>query len=345
MDVVAIDFETANNRADSACQLAAVVVRDSQIVSEHSWLIRPPRMYFSPRNIAIHGIRPEDVVQAPTMEQLWCELSEIVNGQILVAHNARFDIGVLVASLTAFDVACPALQFTCTRMLARAAWPGRSGYGLKPLGDWLGIQFQHHDALEDARCCAKIALSVEQLHTPGDLSQLEAHLQVTRGSYRHSRITSPRSLRGRGTAASGRQAVDAPVADRWGFPKHRSQVGAVHPGEILAAAAEQKPLTGKFIVLLGPLRGLDMQQSHDLICRLGGHCQTNIDASTHYVVACGHSLIDAKQQLGQTQPPLSTPQSSGTPPSTGSPQPNCVRVLSERQFRALLPGGKANASW
>ncbi|MCA9182065.1 MAG: exonuclease, partial [Planctomycetales bacterium] len=71
MDVIAIDFETANNHASSACQLAAVVVRDSQIVSEHSWLIRPPRMFFSPRNIEIHGIRPEAVREAPTMEQVW----------------------------------------------------------------------------------------------------------------------------------------------------------------------------------------------------------------------------------------------------------------------------------
>lgn len=348
MDVVAIDFETANSRADSACQLAAVVVRDSQIVSEHSWLIRPPRMYFSPRNIAIHGIRPEDVDQAPTMEQVWSELCEIFDGQILVAHNARFDIGVLVASLSAFDVACPALQFTCTRMLARAAWPGRPGYGLKPLGDWLGVEFQHHDALEDARCCAHIALSVEQLHTPGDLSQLESHLQVSRGSYRHSRITSPRSLRGRGSSARGRVSSSSPTSDRWGFPNRRNRVGAVIPDEVVAAAAEQKPLAGKSIVLLGPLRGLDMQQSRELICRLGGHCQTNIDASTTYVVACGQSLVDAKQQLGLAQP-SATPQAPATPQSsataTPTPQPSCVRVLSERQFRALLPGGKANASW
>lgn len=344
MDVVAIDFETANSRADSACQLAAVVVRDSQIVSEHSWLIRPPRMYFSPRNIAIHGIRPQDVLQAPTIEQVWCELAAIVDGQILVAHNARFDIGVLVASLGAFDVACPALQFTCTRMLARAAWPGRSGYGLKPLGNWLGVEFQHHDALEDARCCAHIALSVERLHTPGDLSQLEAHLQVTRGSYRHSRITSPRALRGRGSgsARSGPVSGNPPTTDRWGFPSRRQRIGTVDPSEVLASAAQEKPLAGKAIVLLGPLRGLDMQQSHALICSLGGHCQTNIDASTTYVVACGQSLSDAKQQLGHTQPESN--QQNSTQPNSAV-KPGGIRLLSERQFRALLPGGKASVSW
>ena len=342
MDIIAIDFETANHHASSACQLAAVVVRDSQIVSEHSWLIRPPRMYFAPRNIEIHGIRAEDVRESPTMEQVWSELHALVEGGILMAHNARFDIGVLVASLNAFDVACPPLQFTCTRMLARAAWPGRSGYGLKPLGDWLGVQFRHHDALEDARCCAHIGLTIEQLHQPGDLSQLETHLQVTRGSYRHSVITSPRSLRRRAAAAGSTR--ERPSADRWGFPNRRSQLGALDASEIIAASAEQKPLANKRIVLLGPLRGLDMQQSQQLISSLGGQCQSQIEASTDYVIACGHTLADAKQLVNRARPETSpdlgtSPQVPESKPITG------IRLLSERQFRALLPAGKANATW
>ena len=159
MDFVALDFETASANANSACQLAVVCVSDSQIVDERCWLIRPPRLYFSPRNIAVHGIRPHQVRDAPTMEQLWDEIQPILADQVLIAHNARFDIGVLTSSLAAFDIACPSLEFTCTRLLARSAWPGRSRYGLKPLGDWLQIRFKHHDALEDARCCAKIALA------------------------------------------------------------------------------------------------------------------------------------------------------------------------------------------
>ena len=43
---------------------------------------------------------PEAVREAPKMEQVWCELSSLVDGQVLVAHNARFDIGVLVARST-----------------------------------------------------------------------------------------------------------------------------------------------------------------------------------------------------------------------------------------------------
>ncbi len=343
MDVVAIDFETANHHASSACQLAAVVVCNSEIVAEHSWLIRPPRMYFSPRNIDIHGIGPSDVRDAPTMEQVWIELSAIIDGQVLLAHNARFDIGVLVASLAAHDVACPDLQFTCTRALARAAWPGRSAYGLKPLGNWLGVDFRHHDALEDSRCCAHIALAVEKQHEVQDLADLEKCLRLTRGTYRQSLISSPRSLdRRRGAAGSVRQSTD-----RWGFPDRRRKQGAVDAAAIVIAAAQSQPLSGKHIVLLGPLRGLDLPQSHELIAKLGGVCQVEIGATTDYVIACGTTLDQASHLVctALAQAPHHLP---GNAPHTSDIAPartTGIRLLSERQFRALLPAGKSTIGW
>lgn len=335
MDVVAIDFETASGQASSACQLAAVVVRHSQIEAEHKWLIRPPRMYFSPQNIAIHGIRPADVQSAPGMDGVWRELSQLVEGQVLLAHNARFDIGVLLASLAAHGIACPDLQFSCTRVLARAAWPGRRRYGLKPLGEWLGISFQHHDALEDARCCAQIAIAVEQQYQLSELQELERSLKITRGAVRGGAISVPRAVGSR--TASGLAGQARQYSDRWGFPKESLKPGSLDPRAVLTAAAQSQPLAGKRLVLLGPLRGLTMSQTHELIVQLGGQWQTHIDATTHYVVACGTTLDQASQTVSAAlanapDEPVEAARADG------------IRILSERQFRALLPAGKATLS-
>ncbi len=194
MDFVAIDFETANSRADSACQLAAVRVERGEIVDHRKWMIKPKRNYFAPRNISIHGIRPEHVTGAPNMEQLWPEFQQFIDGHVLVAHNAAFDIGVLVASLASHDIACPFLEFSCTRAIARRAWPGRSRYGLKPLGTWLGIQFQHHDALEDAMCCARIALAAAKTVSAESFVHFEKELRLSRGKYSLGRISGPRAI-------------------------------------------------------------------------------------------------------------------------------------------------------
>ncbi|MBX3423604.1 MAG: 3'-5' exoribonuclease [Pirellulaceae bacterium] len=339
MDFVAIDFETANRHADSACQLAAVVVRDSQIVAEHSWLIRPAGNYFSSFNISVHGIRPADVIDSPTMDQVWPEFWSLVADQTLVAHNARFDIGVLVASLAAYDIACPQLEYTCTRLLSQIVWPGRERYGLKPLGQWLGIEFKHHDALEDARCCASIILAIQDAcGVPSGLAELEAGLRVSRGCYRHGRLVSPRRLDRSRKKQSQLRALQ-PSCDRAGFPQQRA-LGGVCVDSIRRACDEQ-PLAGKFIVMLGPLRGLNMQQSVQLVTDLGAQVQQQIDGSTHYVVACGAAISEAQRYLANALLRLATP-SGQKHDSAAILPPDRIRVLSERQFRALVPGAAAD---
>lgn len=342
MDFVAIDFETANGNSNSACQLAAVVVHDSSVQAEHSWLIRPPRSYFSPRNIAIHGIRPRDVADAPTMGLVWKELEPLVRGRVIIAHNARFDLGVLVHSLAAFEIPCPDLEFTCTRLIARRAWPGRSRYGLKPLGDWLGVQFRHHDALEDAKCCAKIALEVAKHQDEHELSALESKLNIKRGSYQSGHIKSP-TAKGR-NARSGRSGGGGGIStDRWGFPSSAArQAKRIDAPSIVAASAESKPLQGKRIVMLGPLGGMDWEQTKCFLATLGAEYQANVTVDTSYVVACGSSLESAKKQiLGQ----LGLESSQESTGQASAARVCGIRILSERQFRALLPAGKVSARW
>ncbi|MEZ6138251.1 MAG: exonuclease domain-containing protein [Pirellulaceae bacterium] len=343
MEFVAIDFETANGQPNSACQLAAVVVRDSDIVEEHSWLIRPPRMYFSPMNISVHGIRPKDVADAPTMEEVWSVLSALIDGQTLVAHNARFDMGVLIHSLAAYDIACPAINFACTRVLAKAAWPGKARYGLKPLGTWLGIDFKHHDALEDSRVCARIALAAANAHSQDDLESLEKTLRVSRGHYRHSHLQGPRMI-GRRSGSSGSRTS----TDRFGFPtaKTKRPLGSIDPEAVVTAAAQELPLAGKRITMLGPLRGLDIEGTLQLIAKLGGITEAQITANTDYVVACGTTLADASELMVEALARNAATSATVANATDEAPRHSCgIRLLSERQFLALLPAGKSTIGW
>lgn len=65
----AIDFETANPRADSACALGVVVVDDGRIVDRIFELIRPvtPESTFT----AVHGLTWAHVRAAPAFGEIW----------------------------------------------------------------------------------------------------------------------------------------------------------------------------------------------------------------------------------------------------------------------------------
>ncbi|SFI29096.1 3'-5' exonuclease [Methylobacterium brachiatum] len=178
MTVLALDFETANERRDSACAVGLAWIADGRIVRRESHLIRPPEMRFSPGNIRVHGILPANVADQPDFAGVMAPyLGDLTCGLIL-AHNASFDIGVLRAGLARAGLPVPALSYLCTVQIARRVFPAPEGCGLGKVARRLGIRFEHHDAGEDAYACAAIALAaMRQTETP-DIHGLAAAIGV-----------------------------------------------------------------------------------------------------------------------------------------------------------------------
>lgn len=157
---VAMDFETADARRDSACQVAMVRVEGGQVVARFSSLIRPPRRHFT--TSWVHGITWDDVRDAPTFAEAWPRMQEIVAGvSVLAAHNASFDRSVLRACCEAGDLELPALDFICTVQAARRIW-GLPRNRLPDVCDYLGIPLRHHDAVSDAEACARILIEARK---------------------------------------------------------------------------------------------------------------------------------------------------------------------------------------
>src|SRR5438132_13752956 len=115
---LAIDFETADYGSDSACALGVVLVEGSTIIEQKSYLIRPPRrdFYFT----YLHGISWDDVKGEPSFKELWPELERSMEGiEFLVAHNARFDRGVMQSCCKEAHIRMPRVPCQCTMKLSR----------------------------------------------------------------------------------------------------------------------------------------------------------------------------------------------------------------------------------
>ena len=162
MNFVAIDFETANSSRSSVCSLAAVTVEDGQIIRSAYSLIQPPEMKFDYHNIQIHGINLEDVINKPTFNQIWERICPHLENKIVLAHNVAFDISVLRSILKEYSLPMPKFKHACTVQIAKRTWPGGENYKLNTLALRFKIDFEHHNALHDARTCAKIAILAGQ---------------------------------------------------------------------------------------------------------------------------------------------------------------------------------------
>ncbi|MEX5298840.1 3'-5' exonuclease [Kocuria sp. CPCC 205292] len=162
----AIDFETANRFIGSPCAVGLVRVRGGRVVEERSAYMRPPRTRaaFDPGNTRIHGITERTVAGRPGFAELWPRIEEWILAEdpdeLVVAHNAAFDMGVIRAACAETDTRHAPLAYACSLALARRGYDLPS-YALPRAAEAAGVPLRrHHDALEDARACAGIVLDL-----------------------------------------------------------------------------------------------------------------------------------------------------------------------------------------
>ena len=174
LDFTAIDFETANSSNASACAVGLVRVRDGEIVDRTGWLIRPPAGHdvFFELNVRIHGIRPEDVVDAAPWSRQLADIVAFTGDDILVAHNAGFDMAVLKRACDATGDECPPYRYACSLQVARRVYRLES-YRLPFVAAEAGFaDFPHHNATADAMACAHVMIDAARRVGAGDIDAL-----------------------------------------------------------------------------------------------------------------------------------------------------------------------------
>lgn len=160
MTFTAIDFETATGYSESACSVGIITVEQGVITDEFHTLIQPPDNEYWYRNILVHGIRPEHTSRSKTFEKIFPEIQKRLANRVVVAHNEAFDRNVLLKCMRVyqlyFDEFDISEKWECTCKIYKAK--GYKPANLKACSEKHDIQLQHHDALSDARACAKLYL-------------------------------------------------------------------------------------------------------------------------------------------------------------------------------------------
>jgi DNA polymerase-3 subunit epsilon len=157
-EFIVVDTET-NGLGGDGCEMTevgAVLVGGGELHERWSSLVRPS----APLRRGIQrftGISQAMVDAAPWPEDVLPRLAELLDGRVMVAHNAPFDRRVLRQAFTRVGLDWPQPPIICTAALARAMLPLQRERGLAKLADALGIDVdQAHRALADAETCARV---------------------------------------------------------------------------------------------------------------------------------------------------------------------------------------------
>ncbi|GAA2970258.1 DNA polymerase-3 subunit epsilon [Microbacterium terrae] len=176
LDFTAIDFETANSSNASACAVGLVRVRGGEVVAKTGWLIQPPPGHdvFFELNTRIHGIEAADVAGAKGWTDQLADLVAFAGDDVLVAHNAGFDMAVLKRACEATGADCPPYRYACSLQIARRVYALPS-YRLPFVAAEAGFaDFPHHNATADALACAHIMIDAARRVAADDIDALVA---------------------------------------------------------------------------------------------------------------------------------------------------------------------------
>lgn len=90
-EFIFLDTETTGLNHDGTDEILEIAIVDEGGDVLLNTLVQPLSKTEWPQAQAVHGIRPQDVINAPTLESLLPKLAEIFTNKAVVCYNAPFD--------------------------------------------------------------------------------------------------------------------------------------------------------------------------------------------------------------------------------------------------------------
>ena len=148
---IVLDTETTglDYTRERMVEFAAVKLENGKIKDEYQTLINP-HQHIRKSSIAIHGITPEMVENAPTEEEIMPKILEFIGDYPIVAHNAIFDYSFLNEAKLRLDGKPLENQRIDTQAMFKEIAPDLESHGLEALTQRFNVELNnHHRAMAD----------------------------------------------------------------------------------------------------------------------------------------------------------------------------------------------------
>lgn len=148
---IVLDTETTglDYTKEKMVEFAAVRLENGKIKDQFQTLINP-QQHIRKSSIAIHGITPEMVEDAPTEEEVMPKILEFMGDYPMVAHNAIFDYSFINEAskrVTGKEIQNERID---TQQMFKEVYPDLDAHGLNALTEKFKVELKdHHRAMGD----------------------------------------------------------------------------------------------------------------------------------------------------------------------------------------------------
>lgn len=240
-----VDTETTGLDAekDRLIEIAAIRVRSGKETARFETLINPGRK-LTKKIVSLTGITDEDVKNAPSAEEALAAFLAFLKDDVIVAHNANFDVDFIFESLVRCGLPPIDNNFIDTLRIAKYIDPDVNNYKLSTLAKAYNIpQSTAHRALADCETTLALlrALDADAKQQGIDFMQIQKKAVVSK--------------------AKAREVVPC--------------TGEGKP---------ESPLYKKYCCFAGELNSMTRLEAMQAITDLGGFCRDKISGKTNYLI-------------------------------------------------------------
>lgn len=240
-----VDTETTglDPQKNRLIEIAAIRVRNGKEVARFETLVNPKRK-LSQKIVQLTGITEEELKSAPTTEEALKKFMEFLQDDVIVAHNANFDVDFLYDSLVRCGYEPLKNNFVDTLRLARCVCPGFENYKLATLAQEFQIdQPTAHRALAD---CETTLAVMEKLRT-----------------------------------IVAQEQIDLTKFQKTAFLTNQKVAGlTAHPG----MERPESSVYQKTFAFTGELESMTRREAAQAVLDLGGICKDQVSSKVNYLV-------------------------------------------------------------
>lgn len=156
---IVFDVETTGLEPsiDKIIEISAIKYIDNREVDIFNELVNP-KIKLDPYITTLTGIQNNDLINKSSIDIIIPKFIEFIEDFTLVAHNASFDIKMIVAESYRSGIQFPNNKVQDTLKLSKRIFskPDIPNYKLETIKNYLGLTYSSHRALDDCYTCASV---------------------------------------------------------------------------------------------------------------------------------------------------------------------------------------------
>lgn len=264
---ISLDFETSNG--NNPCSIGLAVFDNGEIIDTYYSLIKPKDLKFNPYAQKVHGICLMDIIEEREFPEIWNEISDLFEGELIVAHNYGTEKAVLNNCFEQYNISKIDIEFDCTLKMSRK-YIDLDNHKLSTVANFFNIeQNNYHNALDDAIVCGKV------------------FLELNKYSYTHNVLNLKRNI------------VSSQKRDISFLFKQKENVHRDENFKTKVLNLKSTKLEGMKFVITGVFQKFYREELKKSIKDSGGKVMTSISGKTNFIVA-GENMGPSKLAKAET---------------------------------------------